>query len=260
VYNSITRPNQNEVLLFLQPVNASPAFMYSAWNVLNPSPLSYQSVSLSTIFSASIAQFGDTHGDYSRLVDLPLGTAWTITDENNQSAKITSAVSTTPQLTSTQVGLYNGAVTPDVDLSVVWYVNHKKVVETNNTATTVMSPGFTSMFELEQKLYLMFGQVPMQTTTYTAQTVSKMVNFPIDLSVSDLHRRVHGIDDANSNVLGLHCQVFATLPVVNQDYIITADDHYYPSVQPHPFRRLSPAISRPRACAPRCPGPSPNSG
>lgn len=186
VHNTIQHPTSNKVLMFLRPVEASDNYLFSAWNVLNPGPGSSQQVDLTTSFSASIAQWADSHGSYTDPVALPLGQAVTVTDLNGQSATIDTGNIYGP-LTPDQVGLYNDATTPPTDLSVTWWVNGNKVVETNNTAATTLNPGFTSTFQLKQSVYLMFGQAPTVTQTYTLQTFSQAVEIPVPNGATDLY-------------------------------------------------------------------------
>jgi hypothetical protein len=76
-----------------------------------------------------------------------------------------------------QVGLQNDAITPPTNLSVTWYVNGNKVVETNNTSTTTLNPGFKSLFQLKQSIFVFLGQRPTETETYTLSTINKAQEF-----------------------------------------------------------------------------------
>ena len=75
----------------------------------------------------------------------------------------------------------------DAELTVIWYVNGHQVVQTNNTATTTLNLGFLSTFQLEQSVWLMFGQMPLITTTYVAQTFSAAAEFAIPNGAADLY-------------------------------------------------------------------------
>lgn len=193
VHNTVQKVTSNKVLMFLQPVTTQENYLFSAWNVLNPGPGSTQTVPLTTSFKASIAEFASTHGDYSDPVSLPLGQSLTISDLHGQSATITSTVHAS--LAASQVGLYNDTLSPQTDLSVVWYVNGNKVVETNNTEDSTLNTGFTATFQLKQAVYLMLGQQPGITTTYTAQTFGSMVEIPVPNGATDLYIVVYTGDD-----------------------------------------------------------------
>jgi hypothetical protein len=185
VHNSVSQATSNVVLMFLQPVTAQNNYVYSAWNVLNPSPGSWQQVQLTTSFSGSISAFGSGVSDYTDPVGLTLGAAALITDPNDQSPAI-GGLSTVP-ITPDEVGLDNECSSPPTDLSVVWYVNGNKVVETNNTPTTTLNPGFTSTFQLKQSVWVMFGQRPQTTTTYTVQTFNQAVEITIPNGATDVY-------------------------------------------------------------------------
>lgn len=88
LFNNTTRVTTNQILLFLQPIAPQENYLFTAWQVLNPSIDSAQSAVLTNNFSGSIASFGDTRGNYSAPVALPLGVALEITDPNNQSPVI----------------------------------------------------------------------------------------------------------------------------------------------------------------------------
>ena len=186
VHNTIEQQTANKVLMFLQPVEVSANYQFSAWNVLNPGRGSSQHVDLTTSFSASNSEWGSSRGDYTDPVALPLGTAVTINDLGGQSATINTGEVHGP-LTPAQVGMYNAATTPPTDLSVTWYVNGNKVVETNNTDLTTLNPGFTSTFELKQSVYVMFGQAPTVTQTYLVQTFSNTVEIAIPNGATDVY-------------------------------------------------------------------------
>ena len=195
VHNSVTDVTSNVVLLFLQPVAAEDNYVYSAWNVLNPSPGSHQQVDLTTSFAGSIAALGSAVTDYTDPAGLTLGTPGLITDSNNQSPAI--AGTSTRSITTDEVGLDNECLTPATDLSVIWYVNGNKVVETNNTAATTLNPGFVSTFQLKQSVWVMFGQRPQITTTYTVQTFNQAVQIPIPNGATDVYIEAYtenGID------------------------------------------------------------------
>jgi hypothetical protein len=200
VYNSVDQATSNVVLMFLQPVTAEENYVYSAWNVLNPSIGSYQQVELSTSFSASIAAFGSSVVDYTNPVGLPLGTAVKVTNPNDQSPVIDG--SSTVPITSDEVGLDNECTSPPTDLSVIWYVNGNQVVETNNTPDTTLNPGFISTFQLKQSVWVMFSQRPQTTTTYTAQTFGQAVEIPIPNGATNVYIEAYtdnnGIDTFRS--------------------------------------------------------------
>jgi hypothetical protein len=189
-FNNTTTSTSNQILLFLQPVEAKSNYLFSAWNVLNPSRFSSQYVILSTDFSGSISSYGDTHGNYSSPVGLILGKALEITNPNDQSPVIGLPVDK-PLLTPNQVGLLNNTATPAENLSVTWYVNGKKVVETNNTETTTLNPGFTATFELKQYIYCMLGQKPSLTETYTLQSFGMMQQFQVPNGADELNIEVY---------------------------------------------------------------------
>jgi hypothetical protein len=123
--------------------------------------------------------------DYTDPVGLSLGTAALITNPNNQSPAISGA--STRAITADEVGLDNEAITPPTDLSVIWYVNGNKVVQTNNTPSTSHNPGFVSTFQLKQSVWVMFGQRPQITTTYTVQTFNQAVQIPIPNGATDVY-------------------------------------------------------------------------
>ncbi|MGV1009985.1 MAG: hypothetical protein ACOYBY_15470 [Dermatophilaceae bacterium] len=193
VHNSVTQPTSNVVLLFLQPVSAQDNYVYSAWNVLNPSSGSHQQVDLTTSFSASVAAIGSAVSDYTDPVGLTLGTPALVSNPNNQSPAIAGLSSRS--ITSDEVGLDNECITPDTDLSSIWYVNGNEVVQTNNTATTSLNPGFVSTFQLKQSVWVMFGQRPTTTTTYTVQTFNQAVQIPIPNGATDVY--IEAYTDAN---------------------------------------------------------------
>jgi len=185
VHNNVSKPTANVVLLFLQPVQAEDNYVYSAWNVLNPSIGSNQECVLETSFSASIAEFNSKVGDYSDPVPVTLGSAGLITNPNGQSPAIVGT--STQPITPDQVGLDNECVSPGTELSVSWYVNGNRVVQTNNTESSTLNLGFVSTFQLTQSVWLMFGQEPLITTTYVAQTFSAATPFPIQNGTADLY-------------------------------------------------------------------------
>jgi len=185
VHNTVTDVTSNVVLMFLQPVQPQDNYVYSAWNVLNPAPGSHQQIDLTTSFSASIAAFGSSVTDFTDPVGLTLGTPALVSDPNQQSPAIGGQSSR--QITQDQVGLDNECLSPATNLSVIWYVNGNKVVETNNTASTTLNPGFVSTFQLKQSVWVMFGQRPQITTTYTAQTFGQAVEIPIPNGATDVY-------------------------------------------------------------------------
>ncbi|MEV6345264.1 hypothetical protein [Actinoplanes sp. NPDC051851] len=197
VFNSITRANSNSILMFLQPVEPQEDFTYSAWNVVNPSPHSFQSKTLETTYSASIAEVGGS--DFSTPTELMLGMPRIITNPDGQSPAITSAVATPAQLecSADQVGLFSLANTPPTPLSITWYVTGKKVVETNTLPTTALQPGNGGLFELQQTLYLMFAQHPISTATYTEQTVSSQMKIPFASDATDVYIQAY-TDESDS--------------------------------------------------------------
>lgn len=187
-FNNTDRPTSNQILIFLEPIDPQENYLFSAWNVLNPSIGSTQAVTLSNEFSGSIATFGDNRGNYSRPVALPLGNALQITNPNNQSPVIgLPGDSIFPE----QVGLQNEAKTPPTRLSVTWYVNGNKVVETNNTDVTTLNPGFKSLFQLKQSVFLYLGQKPTETETYTIQTINKAQEFKVPNDETEMNFEVY---------------------------------------------------------------------
>ena len=185
--NNVSAPTANQILIFLQPTVALENYNFYAWQVLNPSIGSTQMAVLTNNFSGSIATFGDSKGNYSRPVALPLGVPLLVTNPNNQSPVIGVPDTSNKQVPAGAVGLENQAVTPPTDLSVKWYVNNNLVVETNNTVTTTLNPGFTSTFQLKQSIYCMLAQPPTQTSTYTLQTFSLMSEFSVPSQATDLY-------------------------------------------------------------------------
>lgn len=197
--NNTASPTSDQILLFLQPVGPQANYVYSAWDSLNPSIGSLQDVELTTTFSASIAPLGSDHDDHSSPAELSLGTVSEVINPNNQSPFIggtTDQSSITP--TSDQVAVYNNTLIPPLNLSVTWLVNGKQVVQTNNTDTTALKPGDTATFQLQQSIYCMLGQIPQVEPTWTAESVGKMVTFPIP-NASELSIEVYtGTDGRNS--------------------------------------------------------------
>lgn len=189
--NNASAPTSNSILIFLQPTGALENYNFYAWSVLNPSIGSTQTAVLTNSFSGSIASFGDSKGNYSRPVALPLGVPLLVTNPNNQSPVIGVPDTNNTQVPADAVGLENQAITPPTDLSVQWYVNNNLVVETNNTATTTLNPGFTATFELKQSIYCMLAQPPTLTTTYTIQTFSQMTEFEVPSNATDLYFEVY---------------------------------------------------------------------
>jgi hypothetical protein len=198
-FNNTTDVTSNQILIFLQPTGALDNYKFSAWNVLNPSIGSAQQAVLTSHFSGSVAAFGDSTGDYTRPVVLQLGLPQLVTNPNNQSPVIGGASSST--ISPTQVGLDNECNTPNTNLSITWYVNGNKVVETNNTPTTTLNQGFEATFELTPSIYVMLAQAPTVTQTYTLQSFGKMAAFPVAVSATDLYfevATVNGIDSVQS--------------------------------------------------------------
>lgn len=201
--NNTAAPTSNVILIFLQPTGALENYNFYAWEVLNPSIGSTQMAVLTNSFSGSIATYGDSRGNYSRPVALPLGVPLLVTNPNNQSPVIGVPDQNSTQVPADAVGLENQAVTPPTDLSVQWYVNNNLVVETNNTQTTTLNPGFISTFELKQSIYCMLAQPPTVTSTYTIQTFSQMTEFAVPSDATDLYFEVYtdpktGIDSFES--------------------------------------------------------------
>ena len=159
--------------------------LYSGWNTLNPAIGAHQQVTLTTAFSAGISIVDSEVHDFNDPAGLTLGKAALVTDQNNQSPTISGT--SDEALTPAQVGVDNETASPPVNLSVLWYVNNNKVVETNNTKETSLAPGFISTFELHQSVWVMLGQKPQTTTTYTAQTFNRAVEIPIPNGASDLY-------------------------------------------------------------------------
>ena len=209
VYNRVTKDTSNVVMLFLQPVEPKEDYVYSAWNVLNPSRGAHQQCELTTSFSAGIASFDSPVVDYTDPVGLTLGTPALVTNKNGQSPAIsgTSAKS----ITGSEVGLDNEATTPPTDLSVTWYVNGNKVVQTNNTRETSLNPGFISTFQLKQAVWVMFGQRPQITTTFTAQTFGQAVQIPIPNGASDVYIEAYTGADGIDTFKAVTPPVFAEL-------------------------------------------------
>ena len=206
--NNTSKPTSNQILIFLQPVGPQQNYLFSAWNVLNPSIGSTQSVILNNEFSGSIATFGDTRGNYSGPVSLPLGKALQITNPNNQSPVIGLPGDS---IDKEQVGLQNDAITPPTNLSVTWYVNGNKVVETNNTSTTTLNPGFKSLFQLKQSIFVFLGQRPTETETYTLSTINKTQEFPIRNSATEVSFEVYTDTDGIDKFREISNQQFNTL-------------------------------------------------
>ncbi len=195
-FNQVDAPTSNQILIFLQPEGAQDNYLFSAWDVLNPAIGSHASAQLSTQYSGSIATFGDTRGTYSDPVEMPLGQALGITNPNNQSPVI-GGPDPSSGITSDEVGLANNCLTPPTDLSVAWYINGSRVVETNNTATTTLNPGFISTFQLKQAIFCMLAQVPTEGTTFTLQSFGRMTAFPIPNGAPEVNilvKTVGGID------------------------------------------------------------------
>lgn len=189
--NNTSAVTSNEILIFLQPTGALENYNFYAWQVLNPSIGSSQMAVLTNNFSGSIATYGDSKGNYSRPVALPLGVPLLVTNPNNQSPVIGVPNPNNKQVPADAVGLENEATTPPTDLSVKWYVNNNLVVETNNTQTTTLNPGFTATFELKQSIYCMLAQPPTQTSTYTIQTFGLTTEFPVPSDATDLYFEVY---------------------------------------------------------------------
>jgi hypothetical protein len=185
--NNTVAVTSNVILIFLQPTGALENYNFYAWEVLNPSIGSTQMAVLTNSFSGSIATYGDSRGNYSRPVALTLGVPLLVTNPNNQSPVIGVPDQNNTQVPADAVGLENQAVTPPTDLSVKWYVNNNLVVETNNTQTTTLNPGFTATFELKQSIYCMLAQPPTVTSTYTIQTFSRMTEFAVPSNATDLY-------------------------------------------------------------------------
>jgi hypothetical protein len=187
-FNNTDKTTSNQILIFLEPIDPQETYLFSAWNVLNPSIGSTQTATLSNDFSGSIATFGDNRGNYSRPVTLELGKALKITNPNNQSPVI--GLPGDP-IFREQVGLQNEAKTPKTSLSVTWYVNGNKVVETNNTKETTLNPGFKSLFQLKQSVFLYLGQRPTETETYTIQTINQAQEFKVPNDATEMNFEVY---------------------------------------------------------------------
>ncbi len=188
-HNNVSHVNENRILIFLQPVNPQDTYMYAAWTVLNPAIGGHQSAVLSTSFSGAAAALGST--DYTDPKPLSLGTyPLQVINPNNQGLLI-DGEDTSISLTPNQVGLENLAETPPTHISLQWYVNNNLTVQTNNTAVSALTPGFTATFELQQYVYLMLGPKPIQEPSYTVQVFSKTQQFAVPSSVSDLYFEVY---------------------------------------------------------------------
>jgi hypothetical protein len=189
-YNNVARPNENSILIFLQPVAPKDTYMYAAWRVLNPAFHGHQSTLLSNSFSGAVAAVGSPVDDYTDPAPLRLGThPLLISNPNNQGLRIGGE---DPQvnLTPNEVGLENKAETPPTDISILWYVNGSLMVQTNNTSVTALTPGFTATFELQQYVYLMLGPTPIREPSYTVQVFSKTQQFAVPPSATDLYFEV----------------------------------------------------------------------
>jgi hypothetical protein len=200
--NNTAAATSDQILIFLQPVQPQPNYLFSAWSVLNPSIGSIQSTILSNNFSGSIASLGKTHGNYSKPVALTLGKSNLIANPNNQSPVIGVTSGT---LHPEQVGLENQAITPPTHLSVKWYVNNSLVVETNNTTETALKPGSTATFQLKQSIYCMLAQVPILTETYTLQTFSQTKEFSVPNSAAELCYEVYTDKDGINKFREINC-------------------------------------------------------
>jgi hypothetical protein len=190
-YNNLSHVSANNILIFLQPVNAQETYRYAAWQVLNPAIKGHQSVALSNTFSGAVAVQKKDSTDYTDAIPLPLGGhPLMVTDQNDQSLVIGDQDTSIP-LTPTQVGLENSTSSPPKNISCQWYVNNNLVVQTNNTDLTALTPGFISTFELIQNIYLMLGPKPIQQPTYTTQVFNHTAQFAVPVSASDLYFEVY---------------------------------------------------------------------
>jgi hypothetical protein len=180
-----------EVLLFLQPVGATENrardYEYYAWEKFHPAKGSNNTVSLETIYGASVATYKSPFGESTDPVELTLGQAQVV---NNVAGSDPFFSMDTQAINKNLVGVVNS--TPDKDLWVTWRINKNPVVRTNNTDISKLTPQLTSTFELKQTLYCMFGTYKA-TDTYNIQTFSNMFSFQIPNDATDVYFEINTI-------------------------------------------------------------------
>ena len=175
-------------LLYLQPIGSDTTqakdYEYFAWQNFHPAKGSHNSIPLQTVYSAGVAKYPTTDfNEYTDPVGLDLGQAKKVINTNESDPHFSSDNKSIP---AGLVGVYNACITPDNDLSVIWYVNGNKVVTTNNTDGSKMVPMDTSEFELKQTLYVNLATYDSEAT-YNIQTISQMFSFPFKNDDTDLY-------------------------------------------------------------------------
>ncbi|WP_377475853.1 MAG: hypothetical protein P2A85_23870 [Microcoleus anatoxicus] len=204
-YNNVKRQTSDKILIFLQPVTFSADYNSFAWRVLNPGIQRHQEAILENTFSGSIATYNSPVGDYSEPANLNLGEAKVIKQLGGQSSTITND---TRPVDPNLVGLYNDG---EERLSVIWYVNNNKVVQTNNTEYTTFNSGKYSTFQLKQSIYVMLAQEPTETQTYKLQTYGNLQEFAISSSATDMYFEVFTDDKGGDKFKETDKQKFEAL-------------------------------------------------
>ncbi|MBD2499262.1 putative adhesin [Anabaena azotica] len=176
-------------LLFLQPVDSdsdkAKNYQYSSWQHFQPSQYSHNTITLQTVYSAGVAIYPtSSFHEFTDPIGLDLGKARKVINTHGSDPHFSGDVtSISPEI----VGVYNACTdTQEMSLSVIWYVNKNKVVETNNTDDTKLLVNDTSTFQLKQTLYATLATYDSEET-YNLQTFSKMFSFAFNNNDTDLY-------------------------------------------------------------------------
>jgi hypothetical protein len=182
VNNQLTQAVDENILVFLVPVNASPNFQLAAWQSLNIGTDGSQPFDYSMDIQVQVQRMDNL--STSAKVSIAPGQIFDAVVDNVGGLKL---VAEDPN-TGTHAGEINhdqcavaNAVEPAALIKTMWYVNGNPCV-----AMPDLNQNSLSIFELEASLFFRAAQPTVQGFNYTLQQVSEETRYVIPASATQV--------------------------------------------------------------------------
>ena len=162
VENALTEVVNENVLVFLMPVAASPNFQFAAWQSLNISPGGSEPFDYNV--SIQVQAMRQDNMSTTPKVNIHPGELYDVVMSNLGGISLQKDIPNAGSLTPDQCGVMNNT---SVLIKTLWYVNGNPCV-----AMPELNQNSTSIFELEPSIYFRAATPTQQGFNYTLQQVS----------------------------------------------------------------------------------------
>lgn len=179
VVNSLPQSVNENVLVFLMPVNANQNYQFAAWQNLNISP-NGGSQPFDFVIDIAVQAVDQTNGSASPQMPINPGQVFDVVYNNVGGISLTPD-SDTSRITPSQCGVIN-MLSPNPHLiQTNWYVNGNPCCSIQN-----LNQKSIQTFELEPSLYFYAAIPTVQGFNYTLQQVSMQTQYIIPVSAADV--------------------------------------------------------------------------